>query len=130
MQSVVVTVTIALIMLSGCRRPSAIERQLIGTWESPGVKVAYSADGDYSAPDWVMQITFTADHKEFWRVPGRGDHAAARWHLEGDEVVFTMETEGFFGPPGTTRREKITKITSDELVFSDGSIEGRWRRVR
>jgi hypothetical protein len=129
MQSTVI-VGVSLMALCGCHRPSAIERQLVGTWESPGFETVYSSDGDYSPADWVMQITFTRDHKEIWSVPGRDDHAEARWHLEGNDLVFTTESESFYGPSGLTRRERIIKITADELVFSDGKIEGRWKRVR
>jgi len=77
-----------------------------------------------------MEIIFTADHKQTWRYRGGEAQAVARWRVEGNDLVFTMETESFFGPPGTTKRERITKITSDELIFSDGSNEGRWTRVR
>src|SRR2546421_652370 len=123
-------VSIALISLSACRKPSALERQLIGTWERPEVEILYSADNDYRAPDSVMQVTFTPDHKEVWSVPGKDVHAVARWHVEGNDLVFTMETEAFTGPAGTTKRERVTKITSDELVFTEGNAEGDWKRVR
>jgi hypothetical protein len=129
MQNAIIA-SVAAFVLGTCSRPSTIERQLIGTWEAPGVEVVYAANNDYSAPTWVMQITFTPDHHEFWRVPGIDRQARARWYLEGHDLVFTTESESDFGPPGSTLRETITKLTSDELVFSDGKVEGRWKRVR
>jgi hypothetical protein len=77
-----------------------------------------------------MRITFTSDHKEIWEPSNSNVRRVARWHLEGDDLVFTTETEGFYGRAGTTRRERITKISSDELVFTEGDAVGRWKRVR
>jgi hypothetical protein len=120
-----------ILALTGCHPPSVTEQRLIGTW-----RIAAAIKHHRDRPDELiemtpdMEITLTADHKEVWRGLDVERQAVARWHLEGNDLVFTMETEGFYGPPGTTRREKITKISADELVFSDGTNGGRWTRVR
>jgi hypothetical protein len=41
-----------------------------------------------------------------------------------------LETASFWGPAGITRRETIKKLTADELVFTNGEIDGLWTRVR
>ncbi len=122
-------ISLIALVCAGCHRPTSKEKLLIGTWSSPLTEEIVNGTLQSVGSD-VMEVTFRADHKEFWRVPGQDEHAAARWHLEGDYLVFTMETKSFVGPPGITRRERITKLTSDELVFREGSIEGRWKRVR
>jgi hypothetical protein len=76
----------------------------------------------------MMQIIFTPDHKEVWRYRDGPDKVVAKWHLEGDDLVFILETQSEAGPPGTTSREKIKKITSEELVITDGTTDGQWKR--
>ena len=127
-------VSIAVLALGPCSRTPSMEERLIGTWETPKSTIIY----DRNTPDATFPITskefveisFTADHKEVWRSRGGPVETMARWHLEGDDLVFTLETQSESGPPGTTKREKIKKITAEELVFIDGTTEGRWRRVR
>ena len=112
-------------------RSYVTERKLIGTWRITAA-VEYHEDGSEElfpvVPD--MEITLTADHKEVWRALNGEREAIARWHVEGNDLVSTMETNSDVGPPGTTRRERIAKITSDEVIFSDGKAGGRWTRVR
>lgn len=110
-----------------------MEERLIGTWEMPASTIIYDANTP-NAPFPIkskdmVQITFTPDHKEVWRVRG-ADEVVAKWHLEGDDLVFTLETQAEAGPPGTTQRQKIKRITAEELVFIEGATEGRWTRVR
>lgn len=126
--------TIALVAVGACSRTSSIEERLIGTWEMPASTIIYDANTP-NAPfpiksKEVVEITFTPDHKEVWRTRGGPIDTVARWHLEGNDLVFTLETQTDVGPPGTTKRETIKKITSDELVFTDGTNEGRWTRVK
>jgi hypothetical protein len=111
---------IAALVFDGCQSPSSIEQRLIGTWagSTPG------RNGD------VIEITMTGDHKESWRYRGAKLQTTARWHVEGNDIVYTLESAGESAPAGTTRRERIKKITSDEVVFTDGTDEGRWTRVR
>jgi hypothetical protein len=120
-----------ILALNACHPRPITEQKLIGTWVITAA-VKHEEDGSEKrfemAPD--MEITFTPDHKELWRSSGTDRQAVARWHLEGHDLVFTMETESEMGGPGTTKRGKIKSITTDELVFSDGSVEGWWKRVR
>ena len=78
----------------------------------------------------VMQITFTPDHKEFWSHRGQLPHATARWHLEGDDLVFTFISQPKDMHLRGRRREKIVRVTATELVFTNGTDEGRWKRAR
>jgi hypothetical protein len=111
-----------------------MEERLIGTWEMPASTIIY----DIRTPNApfpikskeVVKITFTSDHKEVWRSGDGPIETVARWHLEGNDLVFTLETQTEAGPPGTTKRERIKTITLDELIFTDGTTEGRWTRVR
>lgn len=110
-----------------------MEERLIGTWEKPASTILYdartpNAPFPINSKDMV-QVAFTPDHKEVWRRRG-ADEAVAKWHLEGDDLVFTLETQAEVGPPGTTKREKIKRITADELVFIEGTTESRWTRVK
>src|SRR6476659_57003 len=92
-----------LVALSGCHPPSVNEQKLIGTWKITGA-VKYHEDGSDELitmePD--MEITLTADHKEVCRSLNADRQAMASWHLEGNDLVFTMETQSDIGPPGTT----------------------------
>ena len=130
-----VIATIALLTLGACARRGSVEQRLIGTWEMPASTILY----DRNTPDAVfpivskevVEITFTADHKEVWRASRGGPvGATARWHLEGDDLVSVLESDSEAGPRGTMRREKIKKVTAEELIFTDGTSEGRWTRVR
>jgi len=121
------------VSLGGCHSQACIEELLIGTWESPALTIVYDAttpNAPFPIETGCMEIIFTKDHKEMWREDGGDVQAVARWRLEGNDLVFTTETETFWGAPEITRREKIIRLSSDELVFSDGSAEGRWQRGR
>lgn len=125
---------VALLVIAACSRSSSTEKLLIGSWETPSSTIVYDANTP-DAPFPIesketVQITFTTDHKEVWRVGGGPVETVATWHVEGDYLVFTLETQSESGPAGTVKRERIKKITADELVFTDGTVEGRWRRVR
>ena len=122
-----------LLGVGACHQRSSIESRLIGTWASPALTTIYERDPPSSPPplaDDFMEITFTADHKEVWQYRKTEGRAVARWHVEGNDLVFTTESESFWGPPGVTKRQRIVKLTSDELIFNDGTNEGRWTRVR
>jgi hypothetical protein len=95
--------------------------RLIGTWKSSGA-ILHNKDGSETrvALGQNLEITFTADHKEIWHDYDADAMAVARWHLKGNVLVFTLETASFWGPAGITKREKIKKLSSDELVFTDG----------
>ena len=124
---------ITLLATAACHKQTSVESRLIGTWSSPALTIVYEREPSNPPPPLAsqfMEITFTPDHKQTWRYRGGAVEAVARWRVEGNDVVTTMETKSFFGGPGIMKREKITKITSDELVFSDGTNEGRWTRVR
>jgi hypothetical protein len=107
------------------------EGRLIGTWKSSGA-IIHERDGRETrvAFDQKMEITFTPDHKEIWHDYNANTMAVARWRLKGNVLVFTLETASFWGPAGITRRETIKKLTADELVFTNGEIDGLWTRVR
>jgi hypothetical protein len=106
---------IGALALGGCQSPSVIEKRLIGTWLGETSRI---------------ELTFTADHKESWRDRRGKGQTIARWHLEGHDIVYTLESPGEEAPAGTTRRERIKKITSEEVIFTDGRSEGRWTRIR
>jgi hypothetical protein len=94
-------------------RLSPIEKQLIGTWES-------------TLSGASMEVTFTTDHREFWCSDGEPTRVSARWRVERNVLVFTIEDPS---SPGE-RRERIAKLTATEAVFTDGKEEGRFKRVR
>jgi hypothetical protein len=101
---------ITLVAFAGCHRPASTEERPIGTWASPLAEEIL--DGTrHPLTREVMEITFTPDHKELWRVPGRDVQAVARWRLEGNDLVFTTESESFFGPPALRNASKQIKIT-------------------
>jgi hypothetical protein len=125
-----------ILALTGCQSPASIEQRLIGTWAASTFRIAagrHAARKPPSVDDLVydvMEITFTAEHKESWRYrSGKGNRTIAHWHLEGNEIVYTLESRGETEPAGTTKRERIKKITSDEVIFTDGHVEARWKRV-
>jgi hypothetical protein len=127
-------VAIMFLAVASCSRSPSTEERLIGTWEAPASTTLYDARTP-NAPfpitsKEMVQIIFTPDHKEVWRYGGDRDDVVAKWHLEGDDLVFVLETQSEAGPPGTTKREKIKKITSEELVFTDGTTDGIWKRAR
>ena len=122
---------IAIFILSGCHRPAVDERQLIGTWQSIAAIERHEDGSTTRTPmDPTMEVTFTADHEERWRsLTGEGE-AMARWHLEGDDIVFTMTTKSDGGPLGITKRERIEKLSADELIVGNPTMAGVWRRIR
>jgi hypothetical protein len=126
------TVSSERLPLGGCHSQACIEKLLIGTWESPALTIVYDAatpDAPFPIEKGCTAIIFTEDHKEMWRENGGEVQAVRRWRLEGNDLV-TTEIETSSGAPGIATREKIIRLSSDELVFSDGTSEGRWKRVR
>jgi hypothetical protein len=109
------------------QRPT--DARLIGKWKWSGA-ILHNKDGSETrvALGQSMEITFTADHKEIWHDYDANATAVARWHLKGNVLIFQLETASFWGPAGITKREKIKKLSSDELVFTDGTIDGLWTR--
>ena len=124
---------ITIIALGGCQSPRSIEQRLIGTWAGSTFRFLPGRNrttGYRNMVNDIIEISFTADHKETWRYRGTKRHALARWHLDGSDLVFTLESQGEDTPAGTTRREKIKRVTSDQLVFTDGGHDTVWTRVR
>jgi hypothetical protein len=124
---------ITILALDGCQSPRSIEQRLIGTWAGSTFRFLPGRNrttGYRNMVDDTIEISFTADHKETWRYRGTKRHALARWHLDGSDLVFTLESQGEDAPAGTTRREKIKRVTSDQLVFTDGGHDTVWTRVR
>jgi hypothetical protein len=123
---------VAIFAFGGCQSPASIERRLIGKWAAPTPRIAPGRDdyGNRNMVNDVMEITFTDDHREIWRYRGAKLHASARWHLEGSDLVFTLKTPVRGAPAGTIRRERIKRVTSTELVFTDGSHDTVWTRAR
>jgi hypothetical protein len=118
-----------LVVLGGCASPKSVEHRLIGTWESPDLYWVGIDRSVHALSGKVMEVTFRPDKTETWRYRGGPVLAVASWHVEGNDLVLTLRTRSESGPPGAIIRETITKITSKELVFGDGT-KGRWTRVR
>ena len=94
--------TVAMFAMTACHKRASLESRLIGTWASPAMEIIYESDPRATPPPLAsdfVEITFTPDHKEVWRYRKAEATAAATWRLEGNDLVFTMETEGFYGPP-------------------------------
>src|ERR1700719_2655633 len=120
---------ITILVLGGCQSPRSIEQRLIGTWAGSTFRFLPGRNrttGYRNMVDDIIEISFTADHKETWRYRGTKRHALARWNLDGSDLVFTLESQGEDAPAGTTRREKIKRVTSDQLVFTDGGQDTVW----
>ena len=124
---------IAILLLGGCQSSGSVEQRLMGTWAAPTTRFLPGRDrisGYRNMVGDIIEISFTGDLKETWRYHGTKRHAVARWHLEGNDLVFTLESQVEGAPAGTTRREKIKELTSHELVFTDGGHDTVWTRVR
>src|ERR1700719_107916 len=124
---------ITILVLGGCQSPRPIDQRLIGTWAWSTFRFLPGRNrttGYRNMVGDIIEISFTADHKETWRYRGTKGHTLARWHLEGRDLVFTLESPLEDVPIGTTRRERIKKVTSDTLVFTDGNHDTVWTRVR
>src|SRR2546423_10341316 len=121
----------AAVILSSCATLPPSDQRLIGTWQfSAAIPHHKNGSDTRIAMEPTMEITFTADHKEIWRDRSTEKTATARWHLEGPDLGFTTVTRSFWGSPGITRRERIVKLTPDELIVGDATMSGVWRRVR
>ena len=122
---------VALFIFASCTTLPPTEPRLIGTWAISGA-IDHHQDGSQTrvSLEPTMDITVTPDHRMIWRDRSGKGEAVARWRLEGNDLVFTMETKSFWGGPGTTRRERIVKITSNELIVGDGTTDGVWTRIR
>ena len=122
---------VALLIFASCTALPRTDQRLIGTWKIVAA-IRHNKDGSKTRVQMepTMEITFARDHKETWRDHSAKTEAVARWHLEGDELVFTLQTDSFWGRPGITRRERIVKVTSSELIVGDGTTDGVWTRVR
>jgi hypothetical protein len=115
-------------------RLSPMEKQLIGTWamaptcfrkDEKGQMIEFPIEGG------TMEVALTTDHREFWCPDGDGSRYSARWRLEGNDIVLMFDTP----PPDSIdrskeERETIVKLTDTEIVFTDGTTEARWTRVR
>jgi hypothetical protein len=128
-----VVVVGASLVTSGCAQNASLEKRLIGTWAGPAL-YCYAPDRSHTLiplSKEVMEITFTDDHRETWRYRGKPPDTVALWHLEGNDLVFKIISK----PKGTSlptnpQRERIVKVTAKEAIFTDGTTEGRWTRVR
>jgi hypothetical protein len=122
------------LLFGACQSPVSVEQRLMGTWAKPTTRFLSGRDrtsGYRNMVGDVIEVSFTADHKETWRYRGTKRHAAAaRWHLDGSDLVFTLESQAGDAPAGTTRREKIKRVTSDQLVFTEDGHDTVWTRVR
>jgi hypothetical protein len=123
---------ITIIVFGGGQSPAPVEQRLIGTWAGETFRTSqqFNHANKPALVSDTLEIVFTRDHKELWRYRGRKVQAVARWHLDGRDLVFTLESPLRDVPAGTTRRERIKKVTSDTLVFTDGSQDTVWTRVR
>jgi hypothetical protein len=110
-------------------RLSALEKQLIGTWVSPSVTMV-EEDGTVKNSDDFMRITLTPDHWQLWCSEHDGSRFRAKWRLEGNVFVITypMKPKGSELP--NERRETIFSVNDTVLVFTDGTVEGHWTRMR
>ena len=123
---------IVLLTLGGCNCLSSNERRLIGTWQGTAA-IERHEDGSETRINMdppTMEVTFTANHQERWRSLDGNQEAIARWRLEGNELVFIMKSASQAGLAGITKREKIEKITVNELIVGDATMAGVWTRIQ
>ena len=121
-----------ILALSSCVSPPITEQKLIGTWRITAA-IQYHEDGSKKLVEMPsdMEVTFTSDRRELWSDPGGPPRAVARWHLDGNDLVFTIISKPKdMHLPSTPQRERIARLTDTELVFTDGKTGGKWKRVR
>jgi hypothetical protein len=123
---------VALLAMTTCNSRSPIEKGLVGTWTMPTTTVDYHEDGSKTTTvsDSGMEITFTDDHRELWCMRGEAPLVIARWRVEAGDLISIIEKQPKDMNLPKQRREKIVKVSEKEIVFSDGTTEGRWTRVR
>jgi hypothetical protein len=114
-------------------RLSPFEKQLIGTWTVADTCLRKNENGQMvqtPISGGVMEITFTSDHREFWCPDGGPSQMSARWRVEGNDLVFTVDNQPKDSPLSKEQRETIAKLTATEIVFTDGTTEVQWTRVQ
>jgi hypothetical protein len=117
---------------SVCVSWSPIQNRLVGTWAMPSFITTDYEDGgpETIISDETVEITFTEDHRYFECIRGEPMLVRGRWCIDGNDLVLQIETQPESAKIPWQRRETIAKVTEEALVFTDGTVEGRWVRVR
>ena len=90
-----------------------LARLMVGTWRSPRHTYVYAADGRW----------WNADEYSWLDKP---EGARGRWKIQDHELV-TEDENISFGGYGGLQRDRIIKITHNEVLF-DGWRMKRWTR--
>jgi hypothetical protein len=118
---------------SVCISWSPIQEQLVGTWGMPlfvTTDLRDGSPGSTTVSDEKVEITFTEDHRYLEGVRGEPTLLTGRWCVEESDLILQIETQPKSAKIPWQRRETIATVTDKELVFTDGTAEGRWVRVR
>src|SRR5438477_8607136 len=95
------------------------ERQLVATWTAP--KSSTEINGvEQSHSKQMIDFTFAPDHSFAWGLHGKRPTAAGRWRLHGRSLITEHTTPGKGHKLAYPYRDKIIKLTSQELVYLQG----------
>jgi hypothetical protein len=115
-----------LLLVTGCARPTDLERRLVGAWSwTYTVRVGFP-------PDDKDGRTISDDEFDIVQ--------AGTWRVEGDVLITEMDNKPLIEtlqrlapsevPPfkRETKRQRIVSIDDRKMVFEDGSTLGRVHR--
>lgn len=99
-----------------------VEHQLVGTWTRPETEKTVN-DGitirrSYSKQ--MVDLTLSPDHTFVWSLHGRRRTDFGRWHLSGRYLISEFSNPGRGRKAGYPYRDKVTKLTPNELVYVQG----------
>jgi hypothetical protein len=105
-------------LLTACGSLPA-EHQLVGTWTRPETEKTVN-DGitirrSYSKQ--MVDLTLRPDHTFMWSLHGGRRTDFGHWHLSGRYLISEFSNPGKGRKAGYPYRDKITKLTPNELVY-------------